>query len=227
MGGPEANCAAKFRYASSPTPFEGVARYSKTVQLPGGMVLETDDGYVAWPTTMTQRSFSARLRPGTRAHHTKARASRAEQHRNGFPATARGLHRCLPVQADSRSGRPSGTCFAAAHRAALFQPANREHRSLCPRRRRDDSVRRIAVIGASGFVGSTLVEQLLMGTDEVVPFIHSSGNAWRIARLGIELRALDLLDGRQVEAALHGVTHVVNCSRGGDGCHAYGSSKNC
>ncbi len=47
MGGPEANCAAKFRYASSPTPFEGVARYSKTVQLPGGMVLETDDGYVA------------------------------------------------------------------------------------------------------------------------------------------------------------------------------------
>ncbi len=77
-------------------------------------------------------------------------------------------------------------------------------------------MRRIAVIGASGFVGSTLVEQLLMGTDEVVPFIHSSGNAWRIARLGIELRALDLLDGRQVEAALHGVTHVVNCSRGGD-----------
>jgi nucleoside-diphosphate-sugar epimerase len=78
-------------------------------------------------------------------------------------------------------------------------------------------MKRIAVVGASGFVGSTLVERLLArGTDEVVPFIHSSGNAWRLARLGIELRALNLLDGRQVEASLHGVTHVVNCSRGGD-----------
>jgi nucleoside-diphosphate-sugar epimerase len=78
-------------------------------------------------------------------------------------------------------------------------------------------MKRIAVVGASGFVGSTLVERLLArGTAEVLPFIHSSGNAWRLARLGIELRTLNLLDGRQVEASLHGVTHVVNCSRGGD-----------
>jgi nucleoside-diphosphate-sugar epimerase len=76
---------------------------------------------------------------------------------------------------------------------------------------------RVAVIGASGLVGATLVERLLTQKDcEVVPFVRASGNAWRLARLGIELRLLDLLDRGQVEAALEGCTHVVNCSRGGD-----------
>jgi nucleoside-diphosphate-sugar epimerase len=77
-------------------------------------------------------------------------------------------------------------------------------------------LRRVAVIGASGFVGSTLVERLRAGPDEVIAYIHSSGNAWRIARLAIDLRPLNLLDSVQVDAALAGVTHVVNCSRGGD-----------
>lgn len=77
--------------------------------------------------------------------------------------------------------------------------------------------RRIAVIGASGFVGATVVERLLAGgTDEVIPFIHSSGNAWRLARLGIPLTMLDLLERDRVIAAMRGITHVVNCSRGGD-----------
>lgn len=77
--------------------------------------------------------------------------------------------------------------------------------------------RRIAVIGASGFVGATVVEHLLAsGGHDVVPFIHSSGNAWRLTRLGIPLTMLDLLDRDQVTAAMRGVTHVVNCSRGGD-----------
>ncbi len=44
--GPEANCTATFKYASVPFPFEGVARYSKTIRLPGGMVIETNKGYV-------------------------------------------------------------------------------------------------------------------------------------------------------------------------------------
>lgn len=74
---------------------------------------------------------------------------------------------------------------------------------------------RIAVIGASGLVGATLVERLLTHPGcSVVPFIHSSGNAWRLARLGIELHQLDLLDAGQVHARLAGCTHIVNCSRG-------------
>jgi nucleoside-diphosphate-sugar epimerase len=76
-------------------------------------------------------------------------------------------------------------------------------------------MRRIAVIGASGFVGSTLVERLLaQAQDEVLPLIHSSGNAWRLARLGIDLPAVDLLVRDEIERALRGCTHVVNCALG-------------
>jgi uncharacterized protein YbjT (DUF2867 family) len=76
-------------------------------------------------------------------------------------------------------------------------------------------VTRIALVGASGFVGSTLVERLLVqALHAVFPLIHSSGNAWRLARLGIDLHALDLLAPDEIEMALHGCTHVVNCALG-------------
>src|SRR4051794_40362052 len=78
-------------------------------------------------------------------------------------------------------------------------------------------MRRIAVIGASGFVGSTVFERLLAKEPEQpLAFVHSSGNAMRLARRGIELRMLDLLDPKQVDSQLAGATHVINCSRGGD-----------
>ena len=76
-------------------------------------------------------------------------------------------------------------------------------------------MRRIAIVGASGFVGSTLVERLLaQAQDEVLPLIHSSGNALRLARLGIDLPAVDLLVQDEIEMALRGCTHVVNCALG-------------
>jgi predicted dehydrogenase len=46
LGGPEANCTARFRYTRATAPLEGVARYSKTVKLPAGMVIDTEQGYV-------------------------------------------------------------------------------------------------------------------------------------------------------------------------------------
>jgi nucleoside-diphosphate-sugar epimerase len=74
---------------------------------------------------------------------------------------------------------------------------------------------KLAVIGASGQVGATLVEDLMGRSDiQVVPFIHSSGNAWRLTRRPIELKMVDLLDPAATTAALRGFTHVVNCSRG-------------
>jgi nucleoside-diphosphate-sugar epimerase len=78
-------------------------------------------------------------------------------------------------------------------------------------------MRRIAVVGASGFVGSALVERLLVQAGhEVLPLIHSSGNAWRLARLGIDLQAVDLLVQDEIDIALRGCTHVVNCALGGE-----------
>lgn len=76
--------------------------------------------------------------------------------------------------------------------------------------------KRIGIIGASGFVGSTLVERALArDTDEIVPIIHSSGNAGRLARWGVPLVIADILDKQQLADALRGCTHIVNCSRNG------------
>jgi nucleoside-diphosphate-sugar epimerase len=76
---------------------------------------------------------------------------------------------------------------------------------------------KVAIVGASGFVGSTLAERLRNRADlEVVPCIHSTGSAGQIARLGISLTPLNLLDRDSVARTVRGCTHVVNCSRGDD-----------
>lgn len=45
-GGPEANCIARFGYRLGDHAFDGVAVYSKTCSLPGGMIIETERGQV-------------------------------------------------------------------------------------------------------------------------------------------------------------------------------------
>ena len=78
-----------------------------------------------------------------------------------------------------------------------------------------DGLTRIAVVGASGFVGATLVERLLArGRYAVVPLIHSTGSAWRLSRHALDLRTVELLSADQLGSALRGCTHVVNCSSG-------------
>ena len=76
---------------------------------------------------------------------------------------------------------------------------------------------RIAIFGASGFVGSTLVEQLMRDgqTDNIKAFIRGAGSAWRLARHAeLPLESVDILSGKELHAALEGCTHVVNCTRG-------------
>ena len=76
-------------------------------------------------------------------------------------------------------------------------------------------MKKIAVVGASGFVGNAVVDRLV-GRDDcsLVPLIRSSGNAWRLAKRGIEPKVVDLLSPAAVKDALAGCTHVINCSRG-------------
>lgn len=74
---------------------------------------------------------------------------------------------------------------------------------------------RLAIIGASGFVGSALTEYALDHTDLIVtPFCHSTGGASRLAHRGLQTLQLDLLERVRVEAALQEFDYVVNCSRG-------------
>jgi len=76
---------------------------------------------------------------------------------------------------------------------------------------------KIAIFGASGFVGSALVQRLFFDKGyEFRALIHSFGNAAQLARLPIELTPIDVLDFQQVNSALSECNVVVNCSRGGD-----------
>ena len=77
-------------------------------------------------------------------------------------------------------------------------------------------MRRVAVFGASGFVGTAVVERLLAAGASVRAVIHSSGNAWDLARRFDFLVQADLMQPETLRGALDGCTHVVNCSRGGD-----------
>lgn len=75
---------------------------------------------------------------------------------------------------------------------------------------------RIAIIGASGFVGSALTEYLLDRTGySVTAFCHSTGGATRLVHRDIAIRQMDLLDRNQLETAISEFDFVVNCSRGG------------
>ena len=78
-------------------------------------------------------------------------------------------------------------------------------------------MKRVAVFGASGFVGNALVDRLFAREGvTVVPLLRSSGKAWRLAKRSISVQTVDLLDAEEVERSLQGCTHVVNCSRGDD-----------
>lgn len=73
----------------------------------------------------------------------------------------------------------------------------------------------IAVIGANGFIGSRLVEQLHLGTDHaVIPIVREPGNLARSARFEIGWRLADALDRDALRAALQGCDAVVHVARG-------------
>jgi nucleoside-diphosphate-sugar epimerase len=78
---------------------------------------------------------------------------------------------------------------------------------------------RIAVIGASGFVGAALIERLYFDETwrdrfDFVAYIRGFGNAARLTRLPIKVESLDLLDFPRVLSTLNGFDAVVNCTRG-------------
>ena len=74
---------------------------------------------------------------------------------------------------------------------------------------------RLAILGASGFVGSTLCERLFWSKEfDFRPLVHSFGNTSRLARFPLELVPVEVLSYRQVLAGLEGCDIVVNLARG-------------
>jgi len=75
-------------------------------------------------------------------------------------------------------------------------------------------VNRIAVVGASGFVGSALCERLFFEEIAFTPFVHGTSSVGRISRLGIPIRKLDVLNCAAILDELAGYDVVVNCALG-------------
>jgi nucleoside-diphosphate-sugar epimerase len=75
---------------------------------------------------------------------------------------------------------------------------------------------KVAVIGASGFLGSAVVEYLHRRGVEVVPLAGSTGNSWRLVSQGYTPRVVNVLDRDRLDVALSDCTQIVNCLRGDD-----------
>lgn len=75
---------------------------------------------------------------------------------------------------------------------------------------------KVAVLGASGFVGNAVMRQLAKSDDiSPVAFARTTGNSWELLRQGIDVQMLDVKDRAATMTALSGFDAVVNCSRGG------------
>ena len=78
---------------------------------------------------------------------------------------------------------------------------------------RDQSLPKILVIGASGFVGAAIV-RAAMASNDVRPVACMRGSSQALDSLGIETRSCDASDPAALTHALEGVTYAVNCVLG-------------
>jgi len=68
------------------------------------------------------------------------------------------------------------------------------------------------VTGATGLVGSHLVEALVARGEQVRALVRPSSHSQRLRELGVELRVGNLMDNATVAAAAQGVTRVYHCA---------------
>ncbi|MBN8533084.1 MAG: NAD-dependent epimerase/dehydratase family protein [Rhizobiales bacterium] len=85
---------------------------------------------------------------------------------------------------------------------------------------------KVLVLGASGFVGKRLVQELAARKDvSVVAGLRREQAEFRT--LGIEQRVIEATDAQSVEAGLGGITHVINCVMGSNDVMVSGTKVLC
>ena len=78
---------------------------------------------------------------------------------------------------------------------------------------RDQSLPKILVVGASGFIGAAIV-RAAMASNDVRPVACMRGSSQALDSLGVETRICDASDPAALTHALEGVTYAVNCVLG-------------
>jgi predicted dehydrogenase/nucleoside-diphosphate-sugar epimerase len=220
-GGPEAHCLVRLRHRRDGKPFEGTIRLSKIFDLRPGLVIDTDRGRVVLGLGAAPLLFRPRDNPDLEI----------ALRRRGKPFFPPGVDNFqLQLEdfvAACREGRAPLVDAAQgllsvrllndlyARRRKFDEPWHRPPCVSASARLASRSVK-VAVFGASGFVGATLVERLIARNIPFTAAIHSPGSAWRLARHGIALSMVDVGSRAAIREALRGCTHLVNCTRGSD-----------
>ena len=78
---------------------------------------------------------------------------------------------------------------------------------------RDQSLPKILVVGASGFVGAAIV-RAAMASNDMRPVACMRGSSQALDSLGVETRICDASDPAALAHALDGITYAVNCVLG-------------
>jgi 2-alkyl-3-oxoalkanoate reductase len=74
---------------------------------------------------------------------------------------------------------------------------------------------KVALMGASGFVGSRIVEMFhLGGLGEIRPIVRSFGSLARLARFDLDCKLADALDERALASAFEGCDRVIHAVQG-------------
>jgi nucleoside-diphosphate-sugar epimerase/predicted dehydrogenase len=90
-----------------------------------------------------------------------------------------------------------------------------EHSHPKPIDRLSPDINTILVVGASGFLGTRLVEKLSLDMGiRVRAAIHRPGAAARLARLPVQFVECDILNPQQVDKAVAGCDIIINCAAG-------------
>jgi predicted dehydrogenase/nucleoside-diphosphate-sugar epimerase len=226
-GGPEAQCVLTVRYRNGGREFDGTIRLSKVFDLNPGLVIDAKKGRVTLGLGTAPLLYRPHdnpilqivLQPRGKPYFPHE-IDNFQLQLEDFVAACRGEREPL---IDGRQGLLSVRLIDELYsrRSRLDEPgprAARQPAQTCPVAAKGSrlAAMRVAVFGASGFVGSTLVERLKRNGIDFAALIHNPGSAWRLARHGIPLRSVDVRSPTAVAEALQGCTHVVNCTRGSE-----------
>jgi predicted dehydrogenase/nucleoside-diphosphate-sugar epimerase len=225
-GGPEAHCLVTLRYRRPDQSFEGTIRLSKIFNLSPGLVIDTEKGQVSLGLGSTPLLFYPHENPELELVLRQHGRSFFPPGVNNFQLQLEDFVAACREERAPLVDAPQGL-LSVRLLSELYSRRKPFNEPWCRRpepRQDQDSVSvgprteaiRVAIFGASGFVGATVVERLLQQQIPFTAAVHSTGSAWRLARHGIPLSFVDVSSRAAIGEAMRGCSHIVNCTRGSD-----------